>query len=231
MSAPEYLIFKLKDQQHKCLSSVNPFYEYVQPSLCIMGRNVRNATKSKNDTLLFEFFNEKQADNLLMANLIDSHLMHVERHVFELIPGNCNIWFPGWDLILTCWSVCSKVQTVTSTMHVGYEQVPVRPYIWTVYVAARARSLNALNRGVLQACSVNYNEFGHEEYTHQPTWISLFRRRKDIWELQGNTFFPGCPANLPQIQAYARNPFLCIGSSPIPTTWCHNWSINHSHPN
>jgi hypothetical protein len=88
MSAAEYLIFKLKDQ-HKSMSIVNPFYEYIQPS-CIMGRNVRDATKLKNGTLLFEFFNEKEADNLRIANLIDSHRMHAERHVFELIPGNCN---------------------------------------------------------------------------------------------------------------------------------------------
>jgi hypothetical protein len=89
MSAMEYLIFKLKDQQ-KCMSIVNPFYEYIQLSLGIMGRNVRNATKLKNGTLSFELINEKQADNLVMANLIDSHLIHVERHVFELVPGNCN---------------------------------------------------------------------------------------------------------------------------------------------
>jgi hypothetical protein len=56
MSAPEYLIFKLKDQ-HKCMNSVNPFYKYIQPS-CIMGSKVINATKLQNCTLLFEFFNE-----------------------------------------------------------------------------------------------------------------------------------------------------------------------------
>jgi hypothetical protein len=104
-------------------------------------------------------------------------------------------------------------------------------YIWTVYVAARARSLDALNRGARQALSDNCSEFGREEYIHQAAGITLFGRRKDIRELQGNTSFPGCPANLPRIHAYERSPLLCIGSSPIPRTRCHNWNINHSHPN
>jgi hypothetical protein len=80
MLAPKYLILKLKDQ-HKCMSSVNPFY--IKHSLDIIARNVRNATKSKNCALLFEIVNEKQAENLLMANLVDSYLLRVERHTSQ----------------------------------------------------------------------------------------------------------------------------------------------------
>jgi hypothetical protein len=83
----EISIFKLKDQ-HKFMNSIKRFYENIQPSLGIIGRNVRNDTKLKNGTLLFEIFNEKQADNLLIANFSDSHLMHIERHTsLNLYPG------------------------------------------------------------------------------------------------------------------------------------------------
>jgi hypothetical protein len=90
-----------------------------------------------------------------------------------------------------------QVETVTSTMHVWYEQVPVHPYIWTVYVAARARSLSTAASLDMKNTHIRWQELPYLE------------DEKTIWKLQGNTFFLGCPANLPRIQAYERGPLLC----------------------
>jgi hypothetical protein len=61
----------------KSIRRASPFY--IQKALDSNTENVRNATRLKNGTFLVDMFNDKQAETLIKANIIGSHLVHVER--------------------------------------------------------------------------------------------------------------------------------------------------------
>jgi hypothetical protein len=60
------------------MRQINPFY--VQKALDSIAGKVKNASRLKNGTLLIEVYNDKQAELLLKATLLGSHLIYAKRH-------------------------------------------------------------------------------------------------------------------------------------------------------
>jgi hypothetical protein len=129
-------------------------------------------------TLLVEARNEKQAEVLLKASLLGSHLVHVERHTLlnssrgvihtDSLDGMSDEEIQSAladQLVSLAYRLIGKrdnrpfpprttfltfkVPSLPAYLHVGYETVAVRLYVRCYGV----RSLDILNRGVLLTLS------------------------------------------------------------------------------